>query len=112
MVQGRTWVWLGTGGSLLFLIGGLANVVKVFKMQQMGDGLRLEKLRGGAQERLVRGREGHVPLIVEDHRRRSSQRPSARYDNNYHTHHVEPNPNVAAEPAPTPCKDVLVSQTS
>ncbi|KAM2976026.1 hypothetical protein FF1_002118 [Malus domestica] len=111
-ILGRTWVWLGTGGSLLFLIGGLANVVKVFKMQQMGDGLRLEKLRGGAQERLVRGREGHVPLIVEDHRRRSSQRPSARYDNNHHTHHVEPNPNVAAEPAPTPCKDVLVGQTS
>ncbi|KAB2596786.1 polypyrimidine tract-binding protein-like protein 2 [Pyrus ussuriensis x Pyrus communis] len=101
---GRNWVWLGMGGSLFFLIGGLANVVKVFKMQQMGDGLRLEKLRGGAQERLVHEREGQVPLILEDQRRRSS----VRHDDEHHLHHVEPNPNVAAEPAPTPYKDVLV----
>ncbi|KAM1029628.1 hypothetical protein ACFX2A_043122 [Malus domestica] len=109
---GRNWVWLGMGGSLFFLIGGLANVVKVFKMQQMGDGLRLEKLRGGAQERLVHEREGQVPLILEDHRRRSSQRSSVRHDDEHHLHHVEPNPNAAAEPVPTPYKDVLVGQTS
>ena len=42
----------------MIFIGGLANAVKVFKMQQI-DGLRLEKLRGGAQERLIREREGH-----------------------------------------------------
>ncbi|CAN6564811.1 unnamed protein product [Malus baccata var. baccata] len=109
---GRNWVWLGMGGSLFFLIGGLANVVKVFKMQQMGDGLRLEKLRGGAQERLVHEREGQVPLILEDHRRISSQRSSVRHDDEHHLHHVEPNPNAAAEPVPTPYKDVLVGQTS
>lgn len=47
----------------MIFIGGLANAVKVFKMQQI-DGLRLEKLRGGAQERLIREREGHSPLIL------------------------------------------------
>lgn len=52
----------------MFFIGGLANVVKIFKMQQM-DGTRLEKLRGGAQERLVQGREGQAPLILEEERR-------------------------------------------
>ncbi|KAF5451103.1 hypothetical protein F2P56_031399 [Juglans regia] len=66
---GRTWIWLGIFGSLLFFLGGLANVVKVFKMQQL-DGVRLEKLRGGAQERLMRLREGQVPLILEEQRRR------------------------------------------
>ncbi|KAM0939446.1 hypothetical protein DsansV1_C20g0163291 [Dioscorea sansibarensis] len=60
--MGRKWILLGITGSLLFLIGGLMNVVKVFKTQQM-DGMRLEKLRGGAQERLRRRREGHAPLI-------------------------------------------------
>ncbi|XP_074319795.1 uncharacterized protein LOC141656694 isoform X2 [Silene latifolia] len=65
MLLGRTWTWLGIFGSVFLFIGGLMNVVKVFKMQQI-DGLRLEKLRGGAQERLVRVREGQVPLIIED----------------------------------------------
>jgi hypothetical protein len=68
-MQGKTWVWTGICGSLIIFIGGLANVVKVFKMQQI-DGLRLEKLRGGAQERLIREREGHSPLILEEERRR------------------------------------------
>ncbi|XP_011005532.1 PREDICTED: uncharacterized protein LOC105111780 [Populus euphratica] len=49
---GKTWVWTGICGSLMIFIGGLANAVKVFKMQQI-DGLRLEKLRGGAQERIL-----------------------------------------------------------
>ncbi|EHA8591314.1 hypothetical protein COCNU_scaffold042756G000010 [Cocos nucifera] len=68
-LMAKSWIWLSIFGSLLFLIGGILNVVKVFKMQQV-DGLRLEKLRGGAQERLIRVREGRIPLILEDDRRR------------------------------------------
>ncbi|XP_068664619.1 uncharacterized protein [Aristolochia californica] len=67
-----TWVWLGISASLLFFIGGFINVIKVFQMQQM-DGGRLEKLRGGAQERLSRAREGQVPLILEEQRQRRIQ---------------------------------------
>lgn len=67
-MQGRRWVWLSLSGSLLFLIGGLLNLVKVFKMQQI-DGMGLEKLRGGAQERLGRERDCQVPLILENSRR-------------------------------------------
>lgn len=78
-------------------------MVKVFKMQQMDDGaiLRLEKLRGGAQERLVHEREGQVPLILEDQRRRKRQLAQQQQ---------EPNINIAA-PHPTPYKDVLVGQS-
>lgn len=65
--QGETFIWLGVFSSILLLVGGLANLVKVFKMQQ-GD-LRLEKLRGGAHELLIREREGLGPLIVEEQRR-------------------------------------------
>uniref|UniRef100_A0A0D9VEF3 Uncharacterized protein n=1 Tax=Leersia perrieri TaxID=77586 RepID=A0A0D9VEF3_9ORYZ len=65
---GRSWGWFCLFGSLLFLVGGLMNLLKVFKMQQM-DGRGLEKLRGGAQERLIREREGKVPLILEEGRR-------------------------------------------
>ncbi|KAB1204987.1 hypothetical protein CJ030_MR7G015179 [Morella rubra] len=90
---GRTWIWLGIFGSLLFFIGGLANVVKVFKMQQT-DGLRLEKLRGGVQERLMQAREDRVPLILEDQRRRKRQAEEA-----------------IVVPTPTPYKDVLVGQS-
>jgi len=56
---------MGIFGSALLFVGGLMNVVKVFKMQQPNE-LRLEKLRGGAQERLVREREGQLPLIIEE----------------------------------------------
>lgn len=80
-------------GSLLLLTGGLLNVVKVFKMQQI-DGLRLEKLRGGAQERLISEREGQIPLIVEEQRRRKV--------------YAEDTLPVALPPRPTPYKDVLV----
>ncbi|TVU33308.1 hypothetical protein EJB05_25118, partial [Eragrostis curvula] len=66
---GRTWAWLGLIGSLLFLAGGVLNLLKVFKTQQMG-GRGLEKLRGGAQERLSMEREGKVPLILEHGGRR------------------------------------------
>ncbi|KAG6521073.1 hypothetical protein ZIOFF_018139 [Zingiber officinale] len=59
----RNWGWLGLCGSVLFMVGGLMNVIKVFKMQQM-DGLRLEKLRGSAYERLSKGREDRLTLIL------------------------------------------------
>ncbi|KAM5557551.1 hypothetical protein ABKV19_024768 [Rosa sericea] len=100
---GGTWIWMGIFGSVLLLVGGLANVVKVFKMQQMDDGaiLRLEKLRGGAQERLVHEREGQVPLILEDQRRRKRQLAQQQQ---------EPSIHIAA-PQPTPYKDVLVGQS-
>ena len=77
------------------MLGGLANVHKVFKMQQF-DGLRLEKLRGGANERLLGEREGRIPLILEDQgrRKRLSDEEKGR------------------QAAPTPYKDVLVGQTS
>ncbi|KAK3219435.1 hypothetical protein Dsin_013405 [Dipteronia sinensis] len=101
---GRTWVWFGIVGSLLFLIGGLTNVVKVFKMQQV-DGLRLEKLRGGAQERLIQEREGCVPLIMEEERRRKRPpQPAAAAS-------VLVEEQTIIEPIPTPYKDVLVGQT-
>ncbi|XP_009788724.1 uncharacterized protein LOC107830290 [Nicotiana tabacum] len=88
------WVWLGMFGSLLLLIGGLMNVVKVFKMQQM-SGLRLEKLRGGAQERLMQEREGQMPLIIEEQRRRRNSPEEGT---------------TSTTVAPTPYKDVLVGQ--
>ncbi|KAF9614922.1 hypothetical protein IFM89_021352 [Coptis chinensis] len=97
---GMSWIVLGIIGSLLFLIGGLMNLVKVFKMQQM-DGIRLEKLRGGAQDRLVREREGQVPLILEEQRRRKRQIEEAR---------TAPSPAPVSVPGGTPYKDVLVGQ--
>ncbi|XP_030532188.1 uncharacterized protein LOC115742191 [Rhodamnia argentea] len=93
---GGSWIWLSIFGSLLFIIGGLANVVKVFKMQQM-DGLRLEKLRGGAHEQLIRPREGHMPLLSEDLERHRRRKPAEE---------VQP----PAPMRPTPYKDVLVGQ--
>ncbi|KAG6489948.1 hypothetical protein ZIOFF_051230 [Zingiber officinale] len=63
LALGRIWCWLCTSASLLFLVGGLANVAKVYRMQQREEGLRLEKLRGGAQERLFRDREGRIPFL-------------------------------------------------
>ncbi|KAJ1395741.1 hypothetical protein SESBI_33085 [Sesbania bispinosa] len=90
---GRTWIWLGIFGSIMFFVGGLTNLIKVFKMQQM-NGMRLEKLRGGAQERLVSAREGHVPLILE-------HQPI--------NHQVEET--KVNLPLPTPYKDVLIGQT-
>ncbi|KAL4557016.1 hypothetical protein LXL04_035186 [Taraxacum kok-saghyz] len=90
----RTWVWMGTFASFLLLIGGLANVVKVFKMLQM-DRLRLEKLRGGAQERLMRVREGQTPFLSEERRRWPRTMEST----------TEP---PETPPGPTPYKDVLV----
>ncbi|RDX70645.1 Polypyrimidine tract-binding protein-like 2, partial [Mucuna pruriens] len=87
---GRTWIWLGIFGSLMFFIGGLTNLIKVFKMQQM-NGMRLEKLRGGAHERLVSAREGQVPLIME-----------------HQTITPQPQETKINLPLPTPYKDALI----
>ncbi|CAJ1974365.1 unnamed protein product [Sphenostylis stenocarpa] len=91
---GSTWVWLNICGSLMFFIGGLTNLIKVFKMQQM-NGIRLEKLRGGAHERLESSREGRVPLIIERQ-----------------TISHEPQETKVTLPIPTttPYKDVLIGQ--
>ncbi|OAY48419.1 uncharacterized protein LOC110617653 [Manihot esculenta] len=94
LLLGRTLVWMGIFGSVLLFTGGLTNVVKVFKMQQI-DGLRLEKLRGGAQERLMQQREGQLPLIAEEQRRRQI---------------VIEETKAAAVPVPTPYKDVLIGR--
>ncbi|KAL6609463.1 hypothetical protein ACP70R_039432 [Stipagrostis hirtigluma subsp. patula] len=67
--QGGRWAWLWPAGSALWLAGAVCNVLKVFMMHQ-SDALRLEKLRGGAQERLSRDREGRVPLNWEEAARR------------------------------------------
>ncbi|XP_075494361.1 uncharacterized protein LOC142531961 [Primulina tabacum] len=72
---GESWIWLCVSGSILLFLGGVANVLKVFEMQH-GSEPRLEKLRGGAQDRLVRIREGQVPLIGEEQQRQ--HRPIAR----------------------------------
>ncbi|CAM8924954.1 unnamed protein product [Rhodiola kirilowii] len=93
---GGSWVWLGIFGSFLFLLGGITNVVKVFKMHQIDGMLRLEKLRGGAHDRLMSEREGQVPLILEEQRKRKKQQV------------VE---EVVIQAGPTPYKDVLLAQS-
>ncbi|KAG1335177.1 putative Transcription factor SPEECHLESS [Cocos nucifera] len=129
-ILGRRWIWLSLSGSLLFLIGGLLNLVKVFKMQQM-DGMGLEKLRGGAQERLGREREGQVPLILEDGRRRKldedkravSEDTRRREQSEEGMQVSEDSTRTPSEearqvpasmpaPSPTPYKDVLVGSRS
>ncbi|GAB2230992.1 hypothetical protein Droror1_Dr00027275 [Drosera rotundifolia] len=91
------WIWLGICASIAFFVGGLANVVKVFNMQQV-DGLRLEKLRGGAQERLMQEREDlQTPLMRNEQRRR-------RRD------HEQAEPSLPTQMQITPYKDVLLSQ--
>jgi hypothetical protein len=97
-MQGRSWAWFCLSGSLLFLAGGVLNLLKVFKTQQMG-GRGMEKLRGGAQERLAMEREGKVPLILEH----GGGRRGAR------------DPGSVAVPPPPPhgsYKDALVSSAS
>ncbi|KAL5145624.1 Polypyrimidine tract-binding 2 [Glycine soja] len=88
-----TWIWLGIFGSLMFFIGGLTNLIKVFKMQQM-NGIRLEKLRGGAHERLLSARERQIPLIMEHQTNISHQ----------------PQETKVTSPLPTPYKDVLIAR--
>lgn len=103
-LQGETCVWLSIIGSSILFIGAIANVVKVFKMQQL-NGLRLEKLRGGAQERLAEMREGHMPLILEDARRR--RLADAQNSRKEMAGDVEKG---QVTKLPTPYKDVLISQ--
>ncbi|KAL4204156.1 hypothetical protein AMTRI_Chr01g130740 [Amborella trichopoda] len=99
----RGWGLFGAVGSFLFLFGGMANVLKVFKMQGvMMDVGRLEKLRGGAQERLYREREGRLPLLLDEQRRRTIQ------------HHLPDSSlpaTTSSAPTSTPYKDVLVGIT-
>ncbi|GFP81081.1 hypothetical protein PHJA_000251400 [Phtheirospermum japonicum] len=106
---GETWIWLGIIGSLILFMGALANVVKVFKMQQLNE-LRLEKLRGGAQERLVRIREGHMPLVADEDRRhdRIRRREEERRRSPV-VEYVEEG-RSSDQVIPTPYKDVLVGQ--
>ncbi|ONK81192.1 uncharacterized protein A4U43_C01F26310 [Asparagus officinalis] len=104
MLLAKSWIWLCIFGSLLFFVGGLLHVGKVFKMQQM-DGMRLEKLRGGALERLVREREGKVPLILKENRRR--RRLGEEEDLQ-----VQPPPVPASSYKETPYKDVLIGGRS
>ncbi|XP_075476395.1 uncharacterized protein LOC142517817 [Primulina tabacum] len=115
---GESWIWLCISGSILLFLGGVANVLKVFEMLH-GSEPRLEKLRGGARERLLRIREGRVPLIREEQQRQ--QRPIARDEGQPRERQV---PQVREEQrgqqrpaameegqsgfAPTPYKDVLV----
>uniref|UniRef100_A0A0D9WKC6 Uncharacterized protein n=1 Tax=Leersia perrieri TaxID=77586 RepID=A0A0D9WKC6_9ORYZ len=57
------WRWVVVVGSVMWVVAAAVNVAKVYMMHQ-SDALRLEKLRGGAQEWLGRDREGRVPLSV------------------------------------------------
>jgi polypyrimidine tract-binding protein 2 len=100
LIQGETWIWLGIFGSLLFFIGGLTNLIKVFKMQQMNGMMRLEKLRGGAHERLVSAREGRVPLILDHHQPIINHQPISNRQ--------LPEETKVDIPLPTPYKDVLI----
>ncbi|XP_044983692.1 uncharacterized protein LOC123450585 [Hordeum vulgare subsp. vulgare] len=61
-LPGESERWITLCGSVMWVAGALFNVLKVFVMHQ-SDAPRLEKLRGGAQERLARDREGRVPLV-------------------------------------------------
>ncbi|KAF4380456.1 hypothetical protein F8388_024749 [Cannabis sativa] len=108
---GRRWIWVSIFGSLFLVIGGLMNVVKVFHMQSSSDGgrIRLEKLRGGAQERLFQERDGQVPLILEEEEDRQSHRRRRRQtsprDNGQPKIIFPPSP----VPVPTPYKDILLA---
>lgn len=90
------------------------NVVKVFNFVQI-TGLRLEKLRGGAQDRLLEGREGYLPLVAEEERIRKMEadeasnraKPRAQVTSKAGTGAAE---NVVGS-SPTPYKDVLVGQS-
>ncbi|CAL9099874.1 unnamed protein product [Musa acuminata var. zebrina] len=93
MLLGRSWIWLCLSGSSLFLVGGLMNTVRVFKMQRT-EGLRLEKLRGSAHERLAKVRE-ELPLILESNKKSRKQQEEGR-------------PVSAPTSVPTPYKDALL----
>lgn len=88
------------------------NVVKVFNFVQI-TGLRLEKLRGGAQDRLLEEREGYLPLVVEEERIRKMEAYEASNRAKPRGHLVSEARAAEAviESSPTPYKDVLVGQS-
>lgn len=77
---------------------------------QQPNGLRLEKLRGGAHERLAHIREGHMPLIAEEKRR---LKPALVIGDDQRKGRPSPAAVEEGQPseAPTPYKDVLVGHT-
>jgi len=112
--QGERWIWLGISGAICLFVGGLLNVVKVFNFVQI-SGLRLEKLRGGAQDRLLEGREGYLPLVAEEERIRKMEadhEASSRAKPRAHTTSKagEGATETVVVSSPTPYKDVLVGQ--
>ncbi|CAH8272062.1 unnamed protein product [Arabidopsis lyrata] len=111
---GERWVWLGIAGAICLFVGGLMNVVKVFNFVQI-TGLRLEKLRGGAQDRLLEGREGYLPLVAEEERIRKMEADEASSRTKPRAHLTSKAGAGATETvvvsSPTPYKDVLVGQS-
>lgn len=89
------------------------NVVKIFNFVQI-TGLRLEKLRGGAQDRLLEEREGYLPLVAEEERIRKMEADEANRSKP-RAHLTSKAGAGAAETvvgsSPTPYKDVLVGQS-
>lgn len=118
MQLGQRMIWLGIFGSLILFVGGLANVVKVFKMQQM-NGIRLENLRGGAQDRLLQLRQGgHITLITNAQQQEEEERGRRwmimNKDDHYHQLRVEDEEEEEIKreetSIPTPYKDALVAK--
>ncbi|GLT35828.1 hypothetical protein SLA2020_102460 [Shorea laevis] len=99
-------------GSTLFMVGGILNSQEQTGPNHHGMGLlgsnwvwlgisanqraTARELRGGAQERLIQEREGQVPLILDEERRKI-EAEAAR--------------TLAAPKPPTPYKDVLLGHT-
>ncbi|KAF8089974.1 hypothetical protein N665_0493s0029 [Sinapis alba] len=110
---GRRWIWLGLSGSICLFVGGLMNVVKVFNFVQI-TGLRLEKLRGGAQDRLFEEREGYLPLVAEEERIRKMEADQSSNRAKTRSHLDSKEGAGTAESmmgtSQTPYKDVLLGQ--
>ncbi|KAL0738526.1 hypothetical protein Bca4012_014736 [Brassica carinata] len=106
-------------GSLLFLVSALLN-----SFDQSGSshtalkllitGLRLEKLRGGAQDRLLEVREGYLPLVAEEERIRKMEADQASNRAKTRSHLDSKEGGGTAESvmgtSQTPYKDVLLGQ--
>ncbi|CAD5332531.1 unnamed protein product [Arabidopsis thaliana] len=112
---GERWIWLGISGAICLFVGGLLNVVKVFNFVQI-SGLRLEKLRGGAQDRLLEGREGYLPLVAEEERIRKMEADHEASSRVKPRSHATSKAGAGATEtvvvsSPTPYKDVLVGQS-
>ncbi|KAG2239605.1 hypothetical protein Bca4012_079357 [Brassica carinata] len=111
---GRRWIWLGLSGSICLFVGGLMNVAKVFNFVQI-TGLRLEKLRGGAQDRLLEEREGYLPLVAEEERIRKMEADQASNRAKTRSHLDSKEGAGTTESvmgtSQTPYKDVLLGQS-